>query len=142
MCSFHLLFEATDVLSSVKQAQELAAAASKFAECQKTIASLGQKLKSLASLEDFLVDSDTIPGLTDEEDLQHPESGYGPCKPDPSYLTSEKRESDYSRDNFSTPSQKARERGGTNPSDNRSVSWEKSRRGPGKLPSRGNRTGS
>lgn len=34
-------------------------AASKFAECQKTIASLGQQLKSLATLEDFLTDSET-----------------------------------------------------------------------------------
>ena len=31
-------------------------AAKKFAECQKTIASLGQQLKSLASLEEFLLD--------------------------------------------------------------------------------------
>ena len=33
-------------------------AAKKFAECQKTIASLGQQLKSLASLEEFLLDSE------------------------------------------------------------------------------------
>lgn len=33
-------------------------AASRFAECQKTIASLGQQLKCLATLEDFLLDSD------------------------------------------------------------------------------------
>ncbi|KAG2711449.1 hypothetical protein I3760_04G077700 [Carya illinoinensis] len=42
----------------IKQ-EELAVAASKFAECQKTIASLGQQLKSLATLEDFLTDSET-----------------------------------------------------------------------------------
>ncbi|XWS29949.1 hypothetical protein CRYUN_Cryun24cG0074700 [Craigia yunnanensis] len=42
----------------VQQDKELAIAASKFAECQKTIASLGQQLKSLATLEDFLIDSD------------------------------------------------------------------------------------
>ncbi|XVF60982.1 hypothetical protein PTKIN_Ptkin08bG0091300 [Pterospermum kingtungense] len=42
----------------VQQDKELAIAASKLAECQKTIASLGQKLKSLATLEDFLIDSD------------------------------------------------------------------------------------
>ncbi|XP_022750869.1 filament-like plant protein isoform X2 [Durio zibethinus] len=42
----------------VQQDKELAIAASKLAECQKTIASLGQQLKSLATLEDFLIDSD------------------------------------------------------------------------------------
>ncbi|KAK7358774.1 hypothetical protein VNO77_00713 [Canavalia gladiata] len=42
----------------LKQEKELALAASRFAECQKTIASLGQRLKSLATLEDFLHDSD------------------------------------------------------------------------------------
>ncbi|KAG5041328.1 hypothetical protein JHK82_013437 [Glycine max] len=42
----------------LKQEKELARAASRFAECQKTIASLGQQLKSLATLEDFLLDSD------------------------------------------------------------------------------------
>ena len=38
------------------QEKELEVAASKFAECQKTIASLGQQLRSLATLEDFLLD--------------------------------------------------------------------------------------
>ncbi|KAM1089560.1 hypothetical protein ACFX1X_017580 [Malus domestica] len=42
----------------IKQEKELALAANKYAECQKTIASLGQQLKSLATLEDFLVDSE------------------------------------------------------------------------------------
>ncbi|GAU25408.1 hypothetical protein TSUD_70600 [Trifolium subterraneum] len=41
-----------------KQDKELALATSKFAECQKTIASLGKQLKSLATLEDFLLDSE------------------------------------------------------------------------------------
>ncbi|KAL1832243.1 hypothetical protein ACET3Z_001894 [Daucus carota] len=40
------------------QDKELAAAAYKFSECKKTIASLGRQLKSLATLEDFLSDSD------------------------------------------------------------------------------------
>lgn len=39
-----------------KQEKELAVAAGKFAECQKTIASLGRQLKSLATLEDLLID--------------------------------------------------------------------------------------
>ncbi|KAL2247110.1 UNVERIFIED_CONTAM: Filament-like plant protein 3 [Sesamum indicum] len=43
----------------INQDKELAVAASKFAECQKTIASLDRQLKSLATLEDFLIDSDS-----------------------------------------------------------------------------------
>lgn len=39
--------------------KELAAAATKFSECQKTIASLGRQLKSLATLEDLLMDCET-----------------------------------------------------------------------------------
>ncbi|KAK4486625.1 hypothetical protein RD792_006810 [Penstemon davidsonii] len=42
----------------LNQDKELAVAASKFAECQKTIASLGRQLKSLATLDDFLIDSE------------------------------------------------------------------------------------
>ncbi|XP_043720045.1 filament-like plant protein [Telopea speciosissima] len=40
----------------IKQEEELVVAAGKLAECQKTIASLGRQLKSLATLEDFLID--------------------------------------------------------------------------------------
>ncbi|CAL0306688.1 unnamed protein product [Lupinus luteus] len=58
----------------LKQDKELALAASKFAECQKTIASLGQKLKSLTALEDFLLDSDTHIDLTSEV-TQGPQNG-------------------------------------------------------------------
>ncbi|KAL0423823.1 UNVERIFIED_CONTAM: Filament-like plant protein 3 [Sesamum radiatum] len=42
----------------INQDKEVAVAASKFAECQKTIASLDRQLKALATLEDFLIDSD------------------------------------------------------------------------------------
>lgn len=41
--------------------EDLAVAAGKLAECQKTIASLGNQLKSLATLEDFLIDSANVP---------------------------------------------------------------------------------
>lgn len=44
--------------SKIKQEKELAVAAGKLAECQKTIASLGKQLKSLATFEDFLIDSE------------------------------------------------------------------------------------
>ncbi|GMJ08634.1 hypothetical protein HRI_004532600 [Hibiscus trionum] len=57
----------------VQQDKELAIAARKFAECQKTIASLGQQLKSLATLEDLLVDSDKPPKIADGG-LKYPEN--------------------------------------------------------------------
>lgn len=44
--------------------EDLTVAAEKLAECQKTIASLGRQLKSLATLEDFLMDTSNIPGLS------------------------------------------------------------------------------
>ncbi|XP_011074845.1 filament-like plant protein [Sesamum indicum] len=47
----------------IKQ-EDLAVAADKLAECQKTIASLGRQLKSLATLEDFLIDTSNLPGLS------------------------------------------------------------------------------
>ncbi|KAG8378259.1 hypothetical protein BUALT_Bualt08G0119000 [Buddleja alternifolia] len=51
--------------SELKLKQEdLAVAADKLAECQKTIASLGRQLSSLATLEDFLIDTSNIPGFS------------------------------------------------------------------------------
>jgi hypothetical protein len=44
--------------------EDLAVAAGKLAECQKTIASLGNQLKSLATLEDFLIDTPSLPELS------------------------------------------------------------------------------
>ncbi|KAK6938407.1 Filament-like plant protein [Dillenia turbinata] len=41
----------------LRQKEELAVAAKKLSECQKTIESLGSQLKSLATLEDFLLDA-------------------------------------------------------------------------------------
>ncbi|KAG9151691.1 hypothetical protein Leryth_001988 [Lithospermum erythrorhizon] len=40
----------------INQDKELAMAANKFAECQKTMASLSQQLKSLVTIEDFFID--------------------------------------------------------------------------------------
>ncbi|RDY10665.1 Filament-like plant protein, partial [Mucuna pruriens] len=52
----------TSSYSEMKLKQEdLALAAGKLAECQKTIASLGNQLNSLATLEDFLIDTASIP---------------------------------------------------------------------------------
>ncbi|XP_048431084.1 LOW QUALITY PROTEIN: filament-like plant protein [Pyrus x bretschneideri] len=47
-----------------RKQEDLAVAAGKLADCQKTIASLGNQLKSLATLEDFLIDSGSLPGFT------------------------------------------------------------------------------
>ncbi|KAJ1405018.1 Filament-like plant protein [Sesbania bispinosa] len=74
----HEATETEIVESKLKQTQtkekELALAASRFAECQKTIASLGQQLKSLATLEDFLLDSDN-PLESKCEVTQTPQNG-------------------------------------------------------------------
>ncbi|ONK77509.1 uncharacterized protein A4U43_C02F7320 [Asparagus officinalis] len=45
---------------TVKQEKELAMAAERLAECQKTIASLGQQLKSLTTVEDIIIESDNF----------------------------------------------------------------------------------
>ncbi|KAM7276988.1 hypothetical protein ACFE04_018854 [Oxalis oulophora] len=57
----------TKVDFKVMQETELALAATKFAECQKTIASLGEQIKSLATLEDFLLDSENPADIHAEE---------------------------------------------------------------------------
>ncbi|KAI3683208.1 hypothetical protein L1987_83708 [Smallanthus sonchifolius] len=44
----------------IKQDTELAMAGSKFAECQKTIASLSRQLKALATLDDFFIDTNSL----------------------------------------------------------------------------------
>ncbi|XP_073063519.1 filament-like plant protein isoform X2 [Primulina eburnea] len=46
--------------------EDLVVAADKLAECQKTIASLGKQLQSLATLENFLIDTSNMPGLSSE----------------------------------------------------------------------------
>lgn len=50
-----------------QQEMELALAASKLAECQKTIASLGKTLKSLANFDDLFLDSDKLLEVSDKE---------------------------------------------------------------------------
>lgn len=46
--------------------QELeVAAADRLSECQKTISSLARQLESLATLEDFLIDTANIPGFSE-----------------------------------------------------------------------------
>ncbi|XP_021854107.2 filament-like plant protein 3 [Spinacia oleracea] len=50
-----------------QQEKELAVAATKMAECQKTIASLGNQLKSLAKLEDLFLDSENLLEVSEKE---------------------------------------------------------------------------
>ncbi|KAJ4831952.1 hypothetical protein Tsubulata_018815 [Turnera subulata] len=47
----------------IKQ-EDIDVAARKLADCQKTIASLGKQLRSLATLEDFLIDTASIPDFS------------------------------------------------------------------------------
>ena len=55
--------------------EDLEVAAGKLAECQKTIASLGQQLKSLATLEDFLIDTSSLPGLSASAQMVSKDNG-------------------------------------------------------------------
>lgn len=60
--------------------EDLVPAADKLAECQKTIASLGRQLKSLATLEDFLTDTPNVPRLRRGESAVPPAIGAEPWK--------------------------------------------------------------
>ncbi|KAL6312726.1 hypothetical protein AAG906_010678 [Vitis piasezkii] len=79
----------------IKQEKELAVAASKLAECQKTIASLGRQLKSLATLEDLLLDSEK-PLQPMSEGLHHPKDGaeQWTLHPEPDHSASIKKSKD------------------------------------------------
>ncbi|KAA8531119.1 hypothetical protein F0562_005828 [Nyssa sinensis] len=80
----------------IKQDKELMVAASKLAECQKTIASLGRQLKSLATLEDFLADSDK-PLELPKEGSQFPKDGLESWKLHSSDFYISKRDSEASK---------------------------------------------
>lgn len=73
------------------QEKELALAATKFAECRKTIESLGLQLKSLATLEDFLLDSESS---MDCEDTPGPQNGDEQLKNLPCNVSLIKRDSE------------------------------------------------
>lgn len=51
----------------LQQEKEIAVAASKLADCQKTIASLGKQLKSLATLDDLFLDPDKLTEISEKE---------------------------------------------------------------------------
>ncbi|KAF8018657.1 hypothetical protein BT93_H3527 [Corymbia citriodora subsp. variegata] len=74
----------------VKQEQEIAVAASRFAECQKTISSLARQLKSLAAVDDFFVDSDPMCDHMDEG-LPSPENELHHLNHPPVLISAEQR---------------------------------------------------
>lgn len=117
----------------IKQDKELAVAASKFAECQKTIASLGQQLKSLATLEDFLTDSEKQLELSGEG-IQGPKNVREPLKSQFSDLDLPKRDSESTKlvSDCSSLSKNGSERE-SSLSLNPTITSEKSRNGFGKF---------
>ncbi|MCH88305.1 filament-like plant protein 3-like [Trifolium medium] len=86
--------EGVDTELMFKQEKELALAASRFSECRKTIESLGQQLKSLATLEDFLLDSENNVELTSDVTPQGPQDGGEQFKLHNSDLSSLERDSE------------------------------------------------
>lgn len=80
----------SDEQLKVKQEQELAVAASRFAECQKTISSLAQQLKSLAAVDDFFADSDPMCNHMDEG-LLSPENELHHLNHPPVLISSEQK---------------------------------------------------
>uniref|UniRef100_A0A5B6ZQ32 Putative filament-like plant protein n=1 Tax=Davidia involucrata TaxID=16924 RepID=A0A5B6ZQ32_DAVIN len=118
----------------LKQDKELTVAASKLAECQKTIASLGQQLKSLATLEDFLTDSDKPLELPKEES-QFPKDGLVSWKLRSSDLYISKRDSEASKivSDSSGPRKNGRDGDSLLSASQGIVTSEKSRNGYGKF---------
>ncbi|GMI82924.1 vesicle tethering 1 [Hibiscus trionum] len=96
----------SNVEVKIKQ-EDLATAAGKLAECQKTIASLGKQLKSLATLEDFLIDTTSIPEFPRDGSLV-PKAGGEPWNLRSNETSSPKRDPESPRysadkDNGNTP---------------------------------------
>lgn len=60
--------------------EDIAIAADKLTECQKTIASLGRQLKSLPTLEDFLTDTPIVLGVREGDSKLPPAVGAMPWK--------------------------------------------------------------
>ncbi|XP_058786466.1 filament-like plant protein 3 [Vicia villosa] len=88
--------EGVDSKLMFNQEKELELAASRFSECRKTIESLGEKLKSLAKLEDFLLDSEDTMELTSEVTPAGPKNNSEELKLHNSDLSSPKIDSELS----------------------------------------------
>ncbi|XP_028766067.1 filament-like plant protein isoform X2 [Neltuma alba] len=106
----------------LKREKELSLAASRLAECQRTIASLGQRLESLATLEDLPHDSQKPVGLTSEA-KQSPKSADQLLKSRHSDLNFQRRDfvSSISRNPY-TASEKSRSGFGKSAPRSKSVS--------------------
>lgn len=118
----------------IKQEKELAVAASKLAECQKTIASLGRQLKSLATLEDLLLDSEK-PLQPMTEGLHHPKDGaeQWTLHPGNSYIPKKDLESSKTEPDHSASIKKSKDEASTLPLNPVVTTSEKSRNGFGKF---------
>ncbi|KAM3308716.1 filament-like plant protein [Capsicum chacoense] len=119
--------------SKIKQ-EDLAVAADKLAECQKTIASLGKQLQSLATLEDFLIDTASLPGFSGGGSVVTGASGEE-CKLHVTETFSPKRNSDTAKiENYShSMNGNEGESSSSSSSSSTQVTTSKSRNGFGKL---------
>ncbi|KAK9005705.1 hypothetical protein V6N11_043128 [Hibiscus sabdariffa] len=136
------------VESKIKQSHEtlwqedLTVAAGKFAECQKTIASLSQQLKSLATLDDFLIDTTSILELSRGGSLI-PKAGGESWKLHSSERHSPKRDPESPRASADSHVQSVNTDGNTTPSSSSTIaslnhaSSEKNRNGFAKFLIRG-----
>ncbi|KAK1366828.1 hypothetical protein POM88_042389 [Heracleum sosnowskyi] len=68
------------IMREFKHKEDIAIAADKLTECQKTIASLRRQLKSLPTLEDFLTDTPIVLGVREGESKLPPAVGAMPWK--------------------------------------------------------------
>ncbi|XP_011022852.1 PREDICTED: filament-like plant protein isoform X2 [Populus euphratica] len=118
----------------ITQEKELAVAASKLADCQKTISSLGLQLKSLATFEDLLFDSEKSSDASSEGSKAHADGEQQ--KPDPRNLSSGRDSEALQVSKGALRSKKGSNRE-SSLSLNSSFASEKNRNGFGKFPPRG-----
>ncbi|KAJ6990986.1 hypothetical protein D5086_015252 [Populus alba] len=118
----------------ITQEKELAVAASKFADCQKTISSLGLQLKSLATFEDLLFDSEKSSDVSSEGLKAHADDEQQ--RPDPRNLSSGRDSEAFQVSRGALRSKKGSNRE-SSLSLNSSFVSEKNRNGFGKFPPRG-----
>ncbi|KAJ6740898.1 FILAMENT-LIKE PLANT PROTEIN 3 [Salix purpurea] len=123
-----------NVEMKITQEKELAVAASKLAECQKTISSLGLQLKSLATFEDLLFDSEKSSDASSEGLKDHADGEQQ--RPDPRNQSSGRDSEAFQVSRGALRSKKGSNR--ESPlSLNSSFVSEKNRNGFGKFPPRG-----
>ncbi|KAF9678913.1 hypothetical protein SADUNF_Sadunf07G0085900 [Salix dunnii] len=126
--------ECRRVASFNEEEKELAVAASKLADCQKTISSLGLQLKSLASFEDLLFDSEKSSDASSEGLKDHADGEQQ--RPDPRNQSSGRDSEAFQVSKGALRSKKGSNRESPLPLNSSFVS-EKNRNGFGKFPPRG-----